>query len=149
METIPVRSGNFEWRSTVNFARNVNELTELVEPYEFTNIIGTRTNPSLRAYVGQSLGTIFGSAWRRDAEGNILINPDNGLRLEEEGIQLGNIVPDFRIGFQNEFSFKGISVSALIDWKQGGEISSQTIQNLRATGSAEETGAGRDVGYID
>ena len=149
LETTPLNIGNFKWVSSVNFARNVNELESLIDPYEFTDLTGTRTDPGLRSYVGRPVGTIFGSAWRRDAEGNILINPVNGLRLMEDGVDLGNIQPDFRLGFQNEFSFKGVTISALIDWNQGGEIHSQTVQSLRAGGEAEETGAGRGVAYID
>ncbi|GAA0194471.1 SusC/RagA family TonB-linked outer membrane protein [Fulvivirga kasyanovii] len=149
LEGTALQIGDFKWVATVNFAKNENELVELLDGFDNTDVPGTRTNPSLKAFVGEPLGTIFGSGWRRDQNGNYLINPDNGLRLDEEGVKLGNITPDFRLGFQNEFRFKGLSVSALIDWKQGGELHSQTIQNVRASGVVTETEAGRDIAYID
>ncbi|WMN12599.1 SusC/RagA family TonB-linked outer membrane protein [Marivirga salinae] len=149
MSGTPIEAGDFTWTSTVNFARNVNTLLSLTDDFEFVSVPGTRTDPSLRAYIGESVGTIFGSDWRRDDEGNLLINPDNGLRLDQDGQKIGNIVPDFRLGFQNEINFKGIAISALIDWRQGGQIHSQTVQSLRGSGSVAETAVGRDLAYID
>jgi TonB-linked SusC/RagA family outer membrane protein len=145
----PLELGDFKWVSTVNFARNVNELVSIQDEFEFVDVPGTRTDPGLRAYLGEPVGTIFGSDWRRDSEGNILINPVSGLRLSQDGQKIGNITPDFRLGFQNEFSFKGLSVSALIDWRQGGQIHSQTVQSLRGNGAVMETVEGRDLAYID
>lgn len=144
----PIRTSNFIWDATVNFARNINETTELPEGFDFVEIPGTRTDPSLRAYLGEQTGAIVGSAWRRDDEGNILINPETGLRLDINDQIIGNITPDFQLGFQNEFTFKGISLSFLFDWRQGGQIHSQTVQDLRAQGHVEET-LDRDVAYID
>lgn len=143
-----LRGESLSWTSSINFARNRNELVSLPEPYEFTDINGTRTNPGLRAYIGQSLGTIFGSSWRKDDDGNILINPQNGLRFIEENQEIGNIVPDFTLGFSNTLSYKGITLNVLIDWRQGGDIHSQTVQSLRSGGHVAET-ARRDVAYID
>ena len=145
----PIKLGDFEWVSTINFARNINRLVSIQDEFEFLDVPGTRTDPGLRAYLGDPIGTIFGSDWRRDDEGNILINPVNGLRLSNDGQEIGNITPDFRLGFQNEFSFKGLRISALIDWRQGGQIHSQSVQSLRGSGSVVETVAGRDLAYID
>ncbi|MEQ8646862.1 MAG: SusC/RagA family TonB-linked outer membrane protein [Cyclobacteriaceae bacterium] len=148
IEVTPVQVGDFRWTLTGTFARNINKLTELPEPFEFIDINGTRTDPGLRAILGRRLGTIIGSAWRRDDQGNILINPLNGLRLDIDDQEIGNITPDFIAGFNNAFSWKGVTASFLIDWKQGGDIHSQTIQQLRAGGHVVET-ANRNGEYID
>ena len=143
-----ILDGSLKWISSLNFARNRNKLESLPDPFEFTSITGTRTDPNLRAIVGKSLGTLIGSAWRRDDNGNILIDDENGLRIDEESQEIGNIVPDFTLGFNNTISYKGLTLNFLIDWKQGGDLHSQTVQDLWAGGHAEETSR-RDVSYID
>jgi len=145
----PIQTTNFNWNSSVNFGRNRNETIELPDGYGFVEVPGTRTDPSLRAYLNQATGAIVGSAWRRDENGKYLINPLTGLRLEENDQILGNITPDFQLGWQNEFSYKGLNLSFLLDWRQGGEMHSQTVQDLRAGGHVAETAVNRDVAYID
>ncbi|MCV9389033.1 SusC/RagA family TonB-linked outer membrane protein [Reichenbachiella ulvae] len=144
----PLDFGKFNWTITGTFAKNNNELVELPENFEFLDIEGTRTDPSLRAYLNESLGVIIGSGWRRDDEGNILINPANGLRYDVNEQKIGNITPDFTAGLMNSFSYQGINLSILFDWRQGGDIHSQTVQQLRAGGHVKETEI-RDVSYID
>ena len=138
----------FVWGASVNFAQNNNELLNLNEGQEFATIPGTRTDPGLQARVGEPLGSIVGEGWRRNENGDIIINPTTGLREEVADTVIGNIQPDFRLGFQNTFSFKGFTLTALVDWSEGGQLHSQTIQALRAGGYAEETSI-RDVAYID
>lgn len=36
--------------------------------------------------------------------------------------KIGDINPDFRVGIANTFSYKGLSLYTLFDWKQGGDI---------------------------
>ncbi|RED92628.1 SusC/RagA family TonB-linked outer membrane protein [Marinoscillum furvescens] len=147
-EVTPVKAGDFKWVVRGTFAKNVNKLVDLPDNFNFIDINGTRTDPGLRAILNRSLGTLIGSDWRRDDDGNILINPNTGLRLDIDDQEIGNITPDFIAGLGNEVSWKGLSASVLIDWKQGGDIHSQTIQDLRAGGHVKET-LDRDGAYID
>ncbi|MGK7394407.1 MAG: SusC/RagA family TonB-linked outer membrane protein [Candidatus Cyclobacteriaceae bacterium M3_2C_046] len=144
----PIYGPDFNWVTSANFARNRNETTELPEGYDFVEVPGTRTDPTLRAYLNEPTGAIVGSGWRRDSEGNLLINPETGLRLPINDQIIGNVTPDFQLGWQNEISYKGISLSFLLDWRQGGQLHSQTVQDLRAGGHVTET-LDRDVAYID
>ena len=123
-------------------------MTKLPENFEFLEIAGTRTDPGLRAYLNEPLGVIIGSGWRRDDDGNILINPLNGLRYDINEQKIGNITPDFNAGLMNVLSYKGVGLSVLIDWRQGGDLHSRTVQDLRAGGHAIET-VDRDKSYID
>jgi TonB-linked SusC/RagA family outer membrane protein len=52
--------------------------------------------------------------------------------LQEDGnpakVDIGNANAKFHLGFSNTISYKGISLYALIDWKQGGDIYNLTNQ---------------------
>lgn len=67
---------------------------------------------------------------------------DNTLRL------LGNYNPDFSLGFNNNFSYKNISLTILWDWRQGGTIVSRIKALGSTSGVLKETLVGRENGIV-
>jgi hypothetical protein len=57
---------------------------------------------------------------------------------------ISNPNPNWTAGLTNTFSYKGISLSALIDTRQGGQIYSFGAVDLRSNGSLKLTGVDRD-----
>jgi TonB-linked SusC/RagA family outer membrane protein len=74
------------------------------------------------------------------AEVPILMTDDEGQILQTK---IGDINPDFNLGFANTFRFKGLSMFVLFDWQQGGQVYNQTRQWLVRDGLAGEMDAGR------
>ncbi len=89
---------------------------------------------------GFPYGQIFGSMNARDDEGNLLIDPNTGLPFatQTSGI-VGDPNPDFTLGWTNTFTYKGLSLKALIDWKQGGDFYSFTAASLMLRGMLENS----------
>ncbi|SDL86199.1 TonB-linked outer membrane protein, SusC/RagA family [Catalinimonas alkaloidigena] len=84
---------------------------------------------------GEQYGQIFGSKNTRDAEGNLLINEVSGLPFVLPSSEIiGNPNPDFLLGINNTFSFKNFTLTALIDWKQGGQLFSSSAASLLLRG---------------
>src|SRR5690606_33707568 len=52
---------------------------------------------------------------------------------------VGNSNPDFELGFSNNFSYKNLSLSALVDWRKGGHFYSYTSQLMNFVGNSTET----------
>lgn len=140
----PVQQKGFSWDVNVNFTKNVNEVLELAEGV--TNVflagfVGSQT----RAVVGQSYGSIFGNDWKRDANGNILIVDDANAwnygypESDPKETNLGNVMPDWTMGINNSFSFKGVSLSFLFDIKKGGVMWNGTKGAMYYFGSHEDT----------
>ncbi|MEQ9439669.1 MAG: SusC/RagA family TonB-linked outer membrane protein [Cyclobacteriaceae bacterium] len=84
---------------------------------------------------GYPYGQILGSINARDDEGNLLINKATGLPF---GLSTSDIIgdpnPDFTLGVTNTFTFKGFTLRALLDWRQGGDIYSATAASLLLRG---------------
>jgi hypothetical protein len=81
---------------------------------------------------------------RKTPDGRLIYDA-NGAPLTDNTYQyLGNGVPDFTGGLNNEFIYKGINLSFLIDFKSGGDIYSGT--NVRQTGAGfhKQTLRGRE-----
>ena len=56
--------------------------------------------------------------------------------MDDESGPIGNAMPDWNGGFRNTFTWKGISVSALIDTRQGGKIYNLDEYYMKAYGTS-------------
>lgn len=145
---VPVKFRDFRWDIGINFASNrqvVNELTENLTTYSLTSGMD---GVNISAEVGKSFG-IYGKGWKRDVNGEYVINAKTGLRETENNVRLGNVFPDFTMGIDNNFTYKGFNLNFLLDIRQGGKLYSGTVAMLRATGLAQETSAGREEQFIE
>ena len=88
-------------------------------------------------------------AYLRDENGNRMIDP-KGLPIVKSvpTLELGNANPNWTGGFSNTFTFKGLSLSALLDIRQGGIIFSQGRVQEAAYGTSKRTLEGREGGLI-
>src|SRR5690606_17144881 len=135
-----------QWDVALNFARNRNKVVELAEGLE-NYILGTQNSLTSEARVGEPYGTLYGRRYLRSPEGALVYS--NGLPILEEGtFALGNIQPDWIGGLSNAFSFKGFTLSTLIDVKMGGDIFDVGTGLARKTGQYVETAIGREEGVI-
>jgi TonB-linked SusC/RagA family outer membrane protein len=143
----PARFANgFTWDVTLNFAKNENEVVALADGLT-TYPLGNRNSLQSLAMVGQPYGTLYGIGFERAPDGNILYS--NGLPVVSTTAKvLGNIQPDWTGGALNTFSFKGISLSVLIDVRMGGDVYNEGIGIARWTGQYAETAIGREEGII-
>lgn len=127
---------SFKWVSDVNFSKNTSNIESLVEGIDRYNFISTG-NASIIAQPGLPYGSILGYEYKRSPTGELVVNADGKsyVRADELSI-LGNIQPDWLGGFTNTFTYKGLSLSALIDVRMGGEVYSWSRydQNAKGTG---------------
>ncbi len=141
-------AGGFKWDLMANFSRNrqvVNELDGQLEEY---SVQSGWSGLQIKAPVGESFG-LYGTKWKRDPDGNFIINSATGLRELEQNKYLGSVVPDFMLGINNSFSYKGFRLGFLVDIRQGGVFYSGTVASLRSSGMAYETMENRGATFID
>ena len=145
----PVVTEIFSWRSSVNFSQNENTVVSLAEGVNELILQSGFNGLQVRARPGEEIA-IFGVGWERDpVTGEVIINEETGLRQPGEDKKLGNLYPDFKVGFSNTFSVWNFDLSFLVDWKSGGSVFSSTVQGLRSSGLAAETAANREGSFID
>jgi len=134
---VPIQTDNFRWSTFTTFTQNVNEVTELVDGLERIQFDG---NQVAHAQVGEPFGVFFGTRFARDDEGNYLINEAGGGIIQDlqDGV-IGDPNPDFKIGFTNTFTYKNFTFGAQIDWREGGDIQSISINSLLGRGVTKDT----------
>ncbi len=161
LSATPVRKRDFGWDVLVNFTQNETTVEKLAEGLEALQI-GGFTGTGVFHIEGQPFGVIYGGAYLRDnagtdaddgltiPDGNILINDDPtsgeyGYQQPDPTLRvLGDPNPDFLVGITNTFRYKSLSLSFLIDWKQGGQMWNGTMWALTFFGRAQITAENRD-----
>jgi TonB-linked SusC/RagA family outer membrane protein len=135
----PVKGRDFGWDFTVNFTRNRNEVTSLVEGVKQIPVAGF-TDLGGFAMVGKPLGIMQGYYVQRDPKTGqrIVDNQGNYLSSTEIGI-IGDPNPDFKTSLINNLTYKGLSFRMQWDYTQGGDIYSATIRSLLARGETKDT----------
>ncbi len=143
----PVRThgGAFEWNTTFSFAKNESKV-ESLNPGINTIVLGSSWYLNVEARVGQPYGALYGYTELRDsATGELLLH--NGKPQVGPQAVLGSVQPDWTGGWNNEFRFKNITLSALVDIHEGGSIFSVTNFFGSYTGVLQSTLYGREKDF--
>ena len=107
----PIDREDLQWVSRATFTRYESEVKDLAGLPPF--------RPPLSGFgglgvtfieVGQPLTQLIGRAY--DANGDVTAT----------NVQIGNTAPDFRMGFVNDVTFRGINLSVVLDYQQGSDI---------------------------
>ena len=140
----PVRTRDFLWRSTLNFATNKNLIIDLAEGVEEYSL-GGYDKLKIVAHVGGEYGDIYGTKYARVEDetsehyGKLILNSD-GLPTSDGSSQyLGNQNPVANLGWINTFNWKDLSVSFQIDARLGGKMFSGTLMAMEYAGTAAWT----------
>lgn len=100
-------SGPLEWISRATLTLNRTKVLELPDGQAFNDV---------STGFGAGLGVI--RIQEEQSLTQIVSNVDDDPDLEK----IGDVEPDFRIGFSNNFTYKNLGLSTLIDWQQGSDI---------------------------
>ena len=140
----PIRKNDFSWDINFNFNHMWSKVLTLpasIGPtndyYNSDTYISNVRGGLIR---GHSTGTITGSIYSRNNEGQILINPSTGIPVVLAGNYLiADRIPDFSLGTLNSFRYKNWSLNFLWDLRVGGDIYNGTDQILTGLGKSART----------
>jgi TonB-linked SusC/RagA family outer membrane protein len=140
----PVKSRDFNWDVTFNYARNKSKVISLDAAGKLQSyILGTNRTVQVLAAVGKPYGALYGTSYTRDATGQIIIGANGTPVVNPTKQYLGKYTPDWQGSINNSFSFKGINLGVLVDARIGGSIYSNTNRTGTYTGVLASTLPGR------
>lgn len=150
-----IDNDKFQWVSSLNYSTYESIVTQLPEGVDqyvtgeadvFRGGGGSNTVFYI-AKEGGRVGDMYGTGFQEE-NGQIIYGPD-GLPIQDGTLRLlGNYNPDFTLGWNNQFTWKGITLGVLFDWRKGGTIVSRTKALGSTSGVLQETLVGRDGGVI-
>ncbi|KAA6339642.1 TonB-dependent receptor SusC [termite gut metagenome] len=131
----PIKNKNFNWDLAFNFSKIDNFVDELA-PGVNSIMLGGFVEPQVRAGISEKFPVIYGVGYLRNEAGQIVVDK-NGLPQTGEEKVIGTVSPDFRVGFNTTLEFYKFRLSAVLDWKQGGQMYSGTCGLLNYYGISQ------------
>lgn len=144
-----ILSNGFKWEITGTFSKINNEVEEIFGENSQVSIgrAGFVSTQNV-AQLGFSYPAIYGRNFKRNDNGDIIVNANTGIPALSEPNAFAEVIPDWQAGLRNTFSYKGISLSVFFEQRHGGSIYSYTAAHMRVNGFGEETLFGRDGGVV-
>jgi hypothetical protein len=155
----PVRTNNFNWQTTVNFARNRNKVLSIVEGLQEI-VVGSHfgyigSGATMKYIPGSTVGDIYGRSYARyygtKVDDKMTVDRSLPLIIASSGTNagfpmvdqnqrlLGNSQPDWIGGISNSFSYGNFSLSFLWETQQGMDRYNQLGNFMSAFGIAKYT----------
>jgi len=164
---VPVKTRNLEWETTFNYWNNTTMISNLrPEVGEYKTLGGDIAYGNFRvgsvAYEDGEYGILMSDTkpleWNNTADAN---DPRNGMKVltwnntrrgayytrSNKAEEVGKIQPDFEGSWNNQLTYKNLSLTVLLDARFGGNIASYSNKYGTAYGYLETSLAGRDAEY--
>ncbi|UKJ07695.1 SusC/RagA family TonB-linked outer membrane protein [Solitalea lacus] len=143
LSIIPVKTSNFQWEFATNFTKNYSEVKSLyngADEFQLYNAYSV----NYIAKVGEPVGvfTVPQAEFVKEGphKGKMIVQANGRPKIDANGLKtVGTSAADFVMGFTNSFKYKNFSLSAAIDWRQGGKFYSYTSQLSNFVGASTET----------
>lgn len=127
---IPVKSDHFEWEIIFDFTRNYNKLNYLNNQMESAELNGLRVDGgqqiSWLAIPGMPIGVFKARAPKYTEDGRMVVD-NQGLPIADDELKIyGNSQNKYYGDIGNRFTYRNLSLSLRIDFRQGGLMYSRT-----------------------
>jgi TonB-linked SusC/RagA family outer membrane protein len=139
---VPIRTKDLEWSVSTNFTQFKATITDL-DPSFSEKWIGYGDNTMLRLKQDEVMGDLYAEEglWRVQSgkyKGEIMLKPDTGTPIENDDPDnrdyLGNINPDFMMGFTTNLKYKAFTLDVVMSYRDGGVYVSETEKRMRDDG---------------
>ena len=149
--------GGVQWNSSLVYAKNINEIKEMVKDYYHPMSPKPINIPEVSKDKGRVLLKVGGSindiyarkVLAKDNQGFVNVSPSGGIGLETvDPIYLGKTTPDFTMGWNNSFTYKNFGLSFLLNARFGGVVTSSTQALLDRFGVSKASADARDAGGV-
>lgn len=133
----PLKFGNFDWTIRNNFTLNRSKVLELPEGSKEILVSGFSDLGNF-AIEGMPFNVIQGTYVKRNENGDLLVNGNGDWVISDDIKVIGDPNPDFMLSVINDFSYKSLSLSVMIDYVHGGDMLSYTASSLIGRGVAKD-----------
>jgi len=147
LDITPVQTKNINWNLYTNFYAYTSKVIELGQGLDEVRIAGF-SNQGNFAAEGEVYGIMKGTAILRDEQGRAVIDNDGYYTQDDEIQIIGNPHPDFTSSITSTLSYKGLSLSAQLEYRHGGDIFSGTAEALLARGLSQDTDFDRTQAFV-
>ena len=135
----PVQTQHFTWNCNFTWAKNYNRIMALSEGMDESQIIAQSGTVSILAKVGGTTGDIYGYKLKRAPDGQVIFTEDGKTASPSEIEYVGSAYAKWKAGFYNEFTYRNIRLSVLLDGQWKGIVYSQAHHKMTEQGKLKHT----------
>ncbi|WP_210151451.1 SusC/RagA family TonB-linked outer membrane protein [Chryseobacterium scophthalmum] len=122
----PLKSDNFSWNVNLNWSNPWTKVTALAPGIENITMSGAtplQGGVSINAPLNGDYGSIWTTDYVYDPNGNKIVGA-NGMYLStpQATSNQGSFQAKWIAGLSNTINYKNLSISFLVDWKEGGKV---------------------------
>ena len=155
--------GALTWETYLTWTLNRNRIKQLLKDWrnpidgEIYNLdelyMGGTSGYQIRLTEGGTLSDVYVSTLKTDEHGAIYVNPERqSVEANPNNnayyIYAGQAAPRYNLSWGNSLSFKGVTLSALLTYRNGGIVVSETQAILDYYGASRATQDARDAGGV-
>ena len=133
----PINKKNLKWDLAFNFSK-IDNYVDALAPGVNSIFLGGFVEPQVRAGIGAKFPVLYGVSYLRNPAGQIVVDAKGFPQAGVEQV-IGTVSPDFRIGFNTTLEVYKFRLSAVLDWKQGGQMYSGTTGLLDYYGISQHS----------
>ncbi|SKC50727.1 TonB-linked outer membrane protein, SusC/RagA family [Ohtaekwangia koreensis] len=144
----PIKTNSLTWNITANVTTVKNTILETDSEGKNQTLGSNRgtLGNAVTAYIKGFAGPqILAYDYKRSANGDIIVDA-SGLPVQGDLVKMGSVLPKVYGGVTNEFSYKSVSFSFLIDYNFGNKVLSATEYYSILRGLNKMTLTGREEG---
>jgi TonB-linked SusC/RagA family outer membrane protein len=145
----PLKSQDFRWDIGANFTTYEMEVLDVAPDTDRVAIGGT-TLVGIYAIKGMKGLQLMGTDFVRDDQGRVIVDATTGRPSVTSTLQnLGTVNSKYQWGFNTSINYKGFKLTATADWRIGGKITTEILQNMAFNGTLPDSGNfDREAGFI-
>lgn len=113
-----VSIGDFFWDVNVNFTSYRQEVVSIKDDLEEITL-DAYTGFGTYAIVGEQFPQIKAVAYERDDQGRVVVDATSGNPIVGDLEPMGKTTPDYILGLYTQVGFKGLTLSATMDYRTG------------------------------
>ncbi len=134
----PIKTESFKWNIKASYSTYKTIIDKVTDDSKSVTLL-SNANVAIVAEEGEEFPLIKGTAYERDPNGNIVVNPATGTPLKTGLVNIGKSTPDYILGLTNSFEYKGLRLAVVADYRTGHSFYSETKSTLGFAGHLVES----------
>jgi hypothetical protein len=160
VELKAIQGKDFGWTTSWNNSYLKTEVLEVGTPSGtrlllYFNGTGNEFLGEIRYTEGLAMNQLYTKHYKKNAKGEVVVDA-NGRLIEDKTsgpvgtgfYPVGSSIPKFTGGWNNNFTYKNLSLTVFIDYKFGGTVLSSTLLNMTRQGHSKLSLEGREGGLL-
>jgi TonB-linked SusC/RagA family outer membrane protein len=137
------KTPSFSWNPTLVFSRNRPKVLDLGGTLQEVQVAGFGSSLGNYAIVGQPFNVIKGTGFRKNEQGQRIIDGGGYLLATTSPVVLGDPNPAFTSSLINNFTYKNFSLEVMVAYRHGGAMYSSSAGALLGRGLTVDNGLER------